>query len=206
MRVARGIFDDAADAIKGCDDMWCPFEDTQVGTKWLPLTIFGVTVSGSKETGGEAVEQLWILFIVQLAISLLPSIVACWSRCTGDEANANKKAAMSGSSNSLTAFLVGIFGILAIKLDCRELLQASTITALLGAVLLVVYFLIMLCGLCGVCRASDGCADAFCSLIVFIIAAMWTVASGVINIFIVYTAWPFCFGESVEDTIGNIQN
>lgn len=186
--------------------MWCPSE-TQLGSKWMPSMLFGVSLTLEKDTSMEVVEKMWWLYLVQLVISILPSIIACMSKCCSDDDNrSEKRAGVAGGSSSLSTFLIGLFGLLAIKFNCQELLMASTITAIISIILTVVYLLIMLCGLCQLCRSADGCCDRLYSLVLFAIGCTWVLASNAINVYLLYLAWPFCFGESLDDTIGKIED
>jgi len=185
--------------------MWCPSE-TQFGTKWTPVVALGLDLSVNKDKSQDAVEKMWWLYIVQLAISILPSIIACLSKCCSDDDNrSEKRAGVAGGSSSLSTFLIGLFGILAIKFDCKELLMASTITAVISIILTVVYLLIMLCGLCQLCRSADGCCDRLYSLVLFAVGVTWVLASNAINVYLLYLAWPFCFNESLDDTLNKAQ-
>lgn len=199
----------AFDKVKnaGCDDVWCPTE-TQIGTKWFPWTVGNVDWAGSfgSEKSVENAQTLFILFAIQVAISLLPTVVGCLHRCCGDSDTANKKQNVAGGGSTATTFLIGIFGICAIKFDCKELLIASTITALISLVLIVLYLLVMLCGMCALCREEDSCCGRFSTLILFVIGVVWVLASSLINILIVYYSWPFCFNQSIEKTIDEVQN
>ena len=76
----------------GCTDMWCPSE-TQFGTKWTPVVALGLDLSVNKDKSQDAVEKMWWLYIVQLAISILPSIIACLSKCCSDDDNRSEKRA-----------------------------------------------------------------------------------------------------------------
>lgn len=191
----------------GCDQIWCPTE-TQIGQKWVPFTTGGVdwgSVVGS-DKNAQNVQSLFILFVVQVAISMLPTVIGCLSRCCGDSDTANKKQNVAGGGSTATTFLIGVLGICAIKFDCKELLIASTITALISLVLIVLYLLVMLCGMCSLCREEDSCCGRLSTLILFIIGVVWVLASSLINIMIVYQAWPFCFNQSLDDTIKEVQN
>jgi len=161
IRVRREFMDDVKNVISGCDQMWCPSE-TQFGTKWLPVTLFGADLTGmvNKDLSQDQVERMWYLYLIQVVISILPSIIACISKCCSeDDQRSEKRAGVAGGSSSFSTFLIGLFGLLAIKFNCQELLMASTITAIISIVLTVVYLLIMLCGLCQLCRSADGCCD-----------------------------------------------
>lgn len=202
MRIERDIIND----IKGCDDMWCP-SDTQLGTKWEPAMVGGISLTLNKDKTMDVVEKMWWLYLAQLIISILPSIIACMSKCCSDDDNrSEKRAGVAGGSSSLSTFLIGLFGLLAIKFNCKELLTASTITAIISIILTIVYLLIMLCGLCQLCRSADGCCDRLYSLVLFAIGCTWVLASNAINVYLLYLAWPFCFDESLDDTIGKISD
>jgi len=200
---------DLLDKVKnaGCDEIWCPTE-TQIGTEWFPWTTGGLdwgSAIGSDKNAQNA-QTLFILFVIQVAISLLPTVVGCLHRCCGDSETANKKQNVAGGGSTATTFLIGVFGICAIKFDCKELLIASTITALISLVLIVLYLLVMLCGMCALCREEDSCCGRLSTLILFVIGVVWVLASSLINILIVYYSWPFCFNKSLEDTIEQAQN
>lgn len=135
------------------------------------------------------------------------SIIACLSKCcSNDDNRSEKRAGVAGGSSSLSTFLIGLFGLLAIKFNCKELLTASTITAVISIILTVVYLLIMLCGLCQLCRSADGCCERLNSLILFAIGCTWVLASNAINVYLLYLAWPFCFNESLDDTMNKIES
>ena len=74
--------------------MWCPSE-TQFGTKWLPLTLFGVDITGmiNKDESQDQVETMWYLYLVQVVISILPSIIACISKCCSEDDQRSEKRA-----------------------------------------------------------------------------------------------------------------
>jgi len=206
MRIERDIIDDIADKVTGCNDMWCPSE-TQLGEKWTPTMVGGISLTLDSDKTMDVVEKMWWLYLVQLVISILPSIIACLSKCcSNDDNRSEKRAGVAGGSSSLSTFLIGLFGLLAIKFNCKELLTASTITAVISIILTVVYLLIMLCGLCQLCRSADGCCERLNSLILFAIGCTWVLASNAINVYLLYLAWPFCFNESLDDTIGKIEN
>merc|ERR1711935_1271230 len=186
MRIERDIIDDIADKVTGCDDMWCPSE-TQLGEKWTPTMVGGISLTLDSDKTMDVVEKMWWLYLVQLVISILPSIIACLSKCcSNDDNRSEKRASVAGGSSSLSTFLIGLFGLLAIKFNCKELLTASTITAVISIILTVVYLLIM--------------------LILFAIGCTWVLASNAINVYLLYLAWPFCFNESLDDTMNKIES
>merc|ERR1712110_1363996 len=157
-----------------CDCVpWCfdGYQDRQFGTKWITGLWEDLF---NKDMDQDKVTLIWWLCVVQLALAIIPSLLACLSRCCGDDSHrADKKAAAGGASNTLTVVLIGIFGVCAVVFNCKELLMACVITALISIILTIVYLLIMLCGLCQLCRTSDGCCDAFGTLCVFLIGLVW---------------------------------
>merc|ERR1711937_784281 len=123
MRFNRDISDivkDVKNTLEGCTDMWCPSE-TQFGTKWMPMTLLGLDLSIDKEKSMETIEVMWYCYLIQVVISMLPTVMACLGRCCSDEERHEKRAGVAGGSSSLSCFLIGIFGLLAIKFNCREL-------------------------------------------------------------------------------------
>ena len=57
----------------------------------------------------------------------------------------------------------------------------------------------MLIGLCKMCCDSDGLGHALASLCYFIIGVVFLVLYAVFNIAIVWYAWPFLTGNTLED-------
>lgn len=222
--IGQGIgnaLDDAANAIG--DDLcntyggknflcecapWCfdGYKDRQFGTKWIGFWENSFAGLFNESLTTDKIDLLYYLCVVQLILAIIPSLLACLSRCCGDDSHrADKKAAAGGASNTLTVVLIGIFGLCAIFFNCKELLMACVITALISIVLTILYLLIMLCGLCQLCRTSDGCCDAFGTLCVFLIGLVWVAAAFIINIAICVTAWPFVFdGKSMEDSLDDL--
>lgn len=205
-RDAGDFVKDVTNTLEGCNDMWCPSE-TQFGTKWLPFTFLGIDMSIDKDKSMETIKVMWYCYLIQIVISMLPTVMACLGRCcSGDGDGHEKRANVAGGSSSFSCFLIGIFGLLAIKFDCRELLMGSTITAIISICLTIVYLLIMLCGLCQLCRQSDGCCDRLYSLILFTVGCVWVIAASAIDIYLIYASWPFLFNESLDDTISDVSD
>lgn len=59
----------------------------------MPSMLFGVSLTLEKDTSMEVVEKMWWLYLVQLVISILPSIIACMSKCCSDDDNRSEKRA-----------------------------------------------------------------------------------------------------------------
>ena len=141
---------------------------------------------------------------------------------------------VAGGSSSLSTFLIGLFGLLAIKFNCKELLTVSQrwksswnpyFRRVRLPPLLVSFWPLSTSWLC--CAAYVSCAaqqtDAVSawigqsqywvtrfkpinSLILFAIGCTWVLASNAINVYLLYLAWPFCFNESLDDTMNKIES
>ena len=86
-----------SNAISACDDLiWCRGDGkAQFGQEWIPKTVFGLDVGGifKPENSQNNINALWWLCVIQLVIAALPSIIACCSKCCGDDSDrADKKA------------------------------------------------------------------------------------------------------------------
>merc|ERR1712003_122728 len=125
--------------------------------------------------GGDIGAIFWIC-VIQIVFAVLPGILACITPKRDD--GRDTKSMASGNGSSFFSFLVGIMGVLAIKLDCKELLIATTICALISLIFTALFLIITVIG---------------------ILIAIWIVASSILNVVLVIKAWPFAFGDDALD-------
>lgn len=206
-----GRFPRATDTIGEIDGMgtswgaeyWQP-SSTQFGTKWVP-NILDNFLDATGLTGQQRKQDVGLIFWVsclQLAFSLLPIVVSCVEKCCSEEGT-NKKTAAAGSSNTFFTMLIGAFGIMAVKFDCKELLVTVVIMSMICLLLSGVYLLIVLCGFGLFCCGAEGCCERVWGLFALILAVVWILVASLLNLILVIKGWPICFGESIEDTVGN---
>lgn len=206
MRYARDTsFDDLGNVgTTYGQEFWMPGE-TQVGTEWLPTQgsdLWNKLTNDNK--GFEDVGMIFWFSVINLILAILPTLIACFKRICGDEVDKheNKNSALSGT-NTFLSLCIGITGICAVKLNCKELLSTSVILVMILLVVCILYLLLALCGLITICCRSDGCSEAICNFLAYVLQVVWIVLAVAINLYFVIKAWPFCFGEgkSLGDTV-----
>jgi len=123
-------------------------------------------------------------------------------------------------------------GVLAVKLDCKELLivsiirklnsslisifklinliisnfffQATTICALISLIFTALFLIITVIGI--FIAACQDCRESIKILFVGIFIIAWILASSILNVFLVIKAWPFAFGDDALDEIKEKMN
>lgn len=204
VRLPRGAIEDGEDlqTLWG-EDYWNP-GDTQIGTQWVPAKFLGIDLSLTGKRGD--VGLIFWIAVIQLCLSVLPVIVSCCQKCCSEEGEGNKRSAVAGSGNSFMTFLIGILGILAVKLDCKELLMTVVIMALISLLLTAIYLLIVICGFGVFCCGAEGCCERIWGLLALIMAVVWILLASFLNILLVIKGWQFCFGEGLSDSVSNIES
>lgn len=210
MRFPRDIGDDIENIAGDIqtswgEEYWWPGE-AQIGTKWINTAkgvadrVLGVFGLNDKEKG-DIGAVFWIC-VIQIIFAVLPGILACITPKRDDRRDSKSMA--SGNGSSFFAFLVGIMGVLAVKLDCKELLIATTICALISLIFTALFLIITVIGI--FIAACQDCRESIKILFVGIFIIAWILASSILNVFLVIKAWPFVFGDDALDEIKEKMN
>ncbi|CAG5103426.1 Oidioi.mRNA.OKI2018_I69.chr1.g768.t1.cds [Oikopleura dioica] len=210
MRFARDIpgeIEDIASDIQTSygEDWWWPGE-AQIGTPWIKTVEgFADRVMGAVGLNDKAKGDIGAIFwicIIQIAFAVLPGILSCITNRSAE--SGDRKSMASGNGSSFFAFLVGLMGVLAIKLDCKELLVATTICALISLLFTALFLIVTVLGI--FIAACQDCGDSLKILCVGIFIVVWIVAASILNILLVIKAWPFAFGDDALDDLKNKMN
>jgi len=200
MRFPRDIGDEIEDLAGDIqtswgEEYWWPGE-AQIGTKWIYIAYgffdhqtLGMNSLNDKEKGD--IKAVFWICVIQIAFAVLPGILACLTPKRDD--GRDTKSMASGNGSSFFAFLVGIMGVLAIKLDCKELLVATTICALISLIFTALFLFITIIGI--FIAACQDCRESIKILCVGIFIVIWILASSILNVVLVIKAWPFAFGD-----------
>jgi len=210
MRFPRDIGDDIEDLAGDIqtswgEKYWWPGE-AQIGTPWINTVdgvvdrFIGALGLNDKEKGD--IGAIFWICVIQIVFAVLPGILACITPKRDD--GRDTKSMASGNGSSFFAFLVGIMGVLAIKLDCKELLIATTICALISLIFTALFLIITVIGI--LIAACQDCRESIKILCVGIFIVIWIVASSILNVFLVIKAWPFAFGDDALDEIKDKMN
>jgi len=205
MRFPRDIGDEIEDLAGDIqtswgEEYWWPGE-AQIGTKWINTAggfidrTMGMLGLNDKEKG-DIGAVFWIC-VIQIAFAVLPGVLACLTPKRDD--GRDTKSMASGNGSSFFAFLVGIMGVLAIKLDCKELLVATTICALISLIFTALFLFITIIGI--FIAACQDCRESIKILCVGIFIVVWILASSILNVVLVIKAWPFAFGDDAIDEL-----
>jgi len=210
MRFPRDIGDEIEDLAGDIqtswgEEYWWPGE-AQIGTKWINTVegvadrVLGAFGLNDKEKG-DIGAVFWIC-VIQIIFAVLPGVLACITPKRDD--GRDTKSMASGNGSSFFAFLVGIMGVLAIKLDCKELLVATTICALISLIFTALFLIITVIGI--FIAACQDCRESIKILCVGIFIVIWILASSILNVLLVIKAWPFAFGDDALDEIKDKMN
>ncbi|CAG5103428.1 Oidioi.mRNA.OKI2018_I69.chr1.g768.t2.cds [Oikopleura dioica] len=187
------------------EDWWWPGE-AQIGTPWIKTVEgFADRVMGAVGLNDKAKGDIGAIFwicIIQIAFAVLPGILSCITNRSAE--SGDRKSMASGNGSSFFAFLVGLMGVLAIKLDCKELLVATTICALISLLFTALFLIVTVLGI--FIAACQDCGDSLKILCVGIFIVVWIVAASILNILLVIKAWPFAFGDDALDDLKNKMN
>ncbi|CAG5103424.1 Oidioi.mRNA.OKI2018_I69.chr1.g767.t1.cds [Oikopleura dioica] len=204
--IARELLNSASDIQTSYgEDWWWPGE-AQIGTPWIKTVEgFADRVMGAVGLNDKAKGDIGAIFwicIIQIAFAVLPGILSCITNRSAE--SGDRKSMASGNGSSFFAFLVGLMGVLAIKLDCKELLVATTICALISLLFTALFLIVTVLGI--FIAACQDCGDSLKILCVGIFIVVWIVAASILNILLVIKAWPFAFGDDALDDLKNKMN
>ena len=77
--------------------------------------------------------------------------------------------------------------------------------SLVGLLFTAIWLLIALCGFAVFCCGAEGCGERVWALLSLVLAIVWILLASFINVMLVVKGWPFCFGESIGDTVEGIE-
>merc|ERR1711907_407528 len=133
----------------------------QIGTAWIPNAD-----STDEKLSLDKVEVLMYLFAIQLGLAII-GILSDWMDCNkkdeeaapapaaGRKISAKKEKAGKTSTNS-TGFFLGLFGVLAILYNCKQMLLFTVVCNFIVVIGCAIMLVLMIIGFCAMGAAAEG--------------------------------------------------